>query len=296
MKRIMLFIMTNIAIMVVLSITLRLLGVDSILAENGSDLNIQALVILSGVIGFGGSFISLLMSKWMAKRMTGAVVITNPRSNIEKWLMSTVEKQAAIVGIKMPEVAIFPSPDMNAFATGASKNNSLVAVSQGLLDNMSQGEVEAVVGHEMSHVANGDMVTLTLIQGVVNTFVVFLSRVVGHIVDRVILKNNQGHGIGYFVTVMISQVVLSILASTIVMYFSRQREYVADTGGADLAGHQNMISALKRLGQVEPEALPEQMAAFGISDKKGIMDLFSSHPPIESRIEALEKRAMNRSS
>ena len=294
MKRIMLFIMTNVAIMVVLSITLRLLGVDSILAENGSDLNIQALVILSGVIGFGGSFISLLMSKWMAKRMTGALVITNPTSNIEKWLMSTVEKQAEIVGIKMPEVAIFPSPAMNAFATGASKNKSLVAVSQGLLDNMSQGEVEAVVGHEMSHVANGDMVTLTLIQGVVNTFVVFLSRVVGHIVDRVILKNNQGHGIGYFVTVIISQVILSILASTIVMYFSRQREYVADTGGADLAGHQNMINALKRLGQVEPEALPEQMAAFGINDKKGFMALFSSHPPIESRIEALEKRAMNR--
>jgi len=293
MKRIMLFIMTNVAIMVVLSITLRLLGVDSILAENGSDLNIQALVILSGVIGFGGSFISLLMSKWMAKRMTGAVVITNPTSNIEKWLMRTVEKQAEIVGIKMPEVAIFPSPAMNAFATGASKNKSLVAVSQGLLDNMTQGEVEAVVGHEMSHVANGDMVTLTLIQGVVNTFVVFLSRVVGHVVDRVILKNNQGHGIGYFVTVLVSQVVLSILASTIVMYFSRQREYVADTGGADLAGHQNMIGALKRLGQVEPEALPEQMAAFGINDKNGIMALFSSHPPIESRIEALEKRAMN---
>jgi len=294
MKRIMLFIMTNVAIMVVLSITLRLLGVDSILAENGSDLNIQALVILSGVIGFGGSFISLLMSKWMAKRMTGAVVITNPTSNIEQWLMRTVEKQSEIVGIKMPEVAIFPSPAMNAFATGASKNNALVAVSQGLLDNMSQGEVEAVVGHEMSHVANGDMVTLTLIQGVVNTFVVFLSRIVGHVVDRVILKNNQGHGIGYFVTVMISQVVLSILASTIVMYFSRQREYIADTGGADLAGHQNMIGALKRLGQVEPEALPEQMAAFGINDKGGIMALFSSHPPIESRIEALEKRAMNR--
>jgi len=294
MKRIMLFIMTNVAIMVVLSITLRLLGVDSILAENGSDLNIQALVILSGVIGFGGSFISLLISKWMAKRMTGAVVITNPTSNIEKWLMRTVEKQAEIVGIKMPEVAIFPSPAMNAFATGASKNNALVAVSQGLLDNMSQGEVEAVVGHEMSHVANGDMVTLTLIQGVVNTFVVFLSRIIGHVVDRVILKNNQGHGIGYFVTVLVSQVVLSILASTIVMYFSRQREYIADTGGADLAGHKNMIGALKRLGQVEPEALPEQMAAFGINDKNGIMALFSSHPPIESRIEALEKRAMNR--
>ena len=295
MKRIMLFIMTNIAIMAVLSITLRLLGVDSILAENGSDLNIQALVILSGVIGFSGSLISLLMSKWMAKRMTGAVVITNPSSNIEKQLMTTVENQAKIVGIKMPEVAIFPSPDMNAFATGASKNKSLMAVSQGLLDNMSQGEVEAVVGHEMSHIANGDMVTLALIQGVVNTFVVFLSRVVGHVVDRVILKNNQGHGIGYFVTVMIAQVVLSILASTIVMYFSRKREFIADTGGADLAGHQNMINALKRLGQVAPAPLPEQMAAFGINDKGGFMALFSSHPPIEARIAALEEHAISRS-
>ena len=296
MKRIMLFIFTNIAIMLVLSITLRLLGVDSILAENGSDLNIQALVILFGVIGFGGSFISLLMSKWMAKRMTGAVVISSPSNNIEKWLINTVEKQAQIVGIKMPEVAIFPSPSMNAFATGASKNKSLMAVSQGLLDNMSQGEIEAVVGHEMSHIANGDMVTLTLIQGVVNTFVVFLSRVIGHIVDRVILKNNRGHGIGYFVTVLVAQMVLSILASTIVMYFSRKREFVADTGGADLAGHQNMINALKRLGQVEPEALPEQMAAFGINDKKSnIMALFSTHPPIEDRMEALENRARNRS-
>ncbi len=295
MKRIMLFIMTNIAIMVVLSITLSLLGVDSILAENGSDFNIQALVILSGVIGFGGSFISLLISKWMAKRMTGAVVIMNPTSNIEKWLISTVEKQAEIVGIKMPEVAIFPSPAMNAFATGASKNKALMAVSQGLLDNMTQGEIEAVVGHEMSHIANGDMVTLALIQGVVNTFVVFLSRVIGHIVDRVILKNDRGHGIGYFVTVMVAQVVLSILASTIVMYFSRKREYIADTGGADLAGHQNMINALKRLGQAVPEPLPEQMAAFGINDKGGIMALFSSHPPIEARIVALEERAMRRS-
>jgi len=295
MKRILLFIMTNIAIMVVLSITLRILGVDSILAENGSDLNIQALVILSGVIGFGGSFISLLISKWMAKRMTGAVVITNSGSNIEKWLVSTVEKQAKIVGVKMPEVAIFPSPAMNAFATGASKNNALMAVSQGLLDNMSQGEIEAVVGHEMSHIANGDMVTLTLIQGVVNTFVVFLSRIVGHVVDRVILKNERGHGIGYFVTVMVAQVVLSILASTIVMYFSRKREFIADTGGADLAGHQNMINALKHLGQVEPEALPEQMAAFGINDKGGFMALFSSHPPIGARIAALEERAKGRS-
>lgn len=289
----MLFLLTNIAIMVVLSVTLRLLGVDNVLAENGSDLNIQALVILSGVIGFGGSFISLLISKWMAKRMTGAVVITEPRTNVEKWLISTVEKQAKIVGIKMPEVAIFPSEAMNAFATGANKNNALMAVSQGLLNSMSKGEIEAVVGHEMSHIANGDMVTLALIQGVVNTFVIFLSRVIGHIVDRVILKNNQGYGIGYFVTVIASQIVLSILASTIVMYFSRKREFIADTGGADLAGHQNMIGALKRLGQVEPEPLPEQLAAFGINDKGGIMALFSSHPPIEARIAALEKRAAN---
>lgn len=280
--------------MAVLSITLRLLGVDSILAENGSDLNIQALVILSGVIGFGGSFISLLISKWMAKRMTGAVVITRPSTNMERWLVGIVEKQTKIVGIKMPEVAIFPSPNMNAFATGATKNNALVAVSQGLLDNMSKGEIEAVVGHEMSHVANGDMVTLALIQGVVNTFVVFLSRIVGHVVDRVILKNQSGHGMGYFVTVMVAQVILSVLASTIVMYFSRKREFIADTGGADLAGNQNMINALKRLGQVEPEPLPEQMAAFGINDKGGIMALFSSHPPIEARILALEKRAMTR--
>jgi len=235
-----------------------------------------------------------LISKWMAKRMTGAVVITDPSTEVERWLIKTVEKQAEIVGIKMPEVAIFPSPSMNAFATGASKNKALMAVSQGLLDNMSQGEIEAVVGHEMSHIANGDMVTLALIQGVVNTFVVFLSRVVGHVVDRVILKNSHGHGIGYFITVIAAQIVLSILASTIVMYFSRKREFIADTGGADLAGHQNMINALKRLGQVEPEALPEQMAAFGINDKSGFMALFSSHPPIELRIEALEKRAVIR--
>ena len=296
MQRILLFLITNIAIMLVLSITLRLLGVDSILADNGSDLDIQALVILSGVIGFGGSFISLLISKWMAKRMTGAVVIKQPTSSIEKWLVETVAKQAAIVGIKMPEVAIFPSPEMNAFATGASKNKALVAVSQGLLDNMAQGEIEAVLGHEMSHIANGDMVTLTLIQGVVNTFVVFLSRIVGHVVDRVILKNERGHGIGYFVTVMISQLVLSILASTIVMYFSRKREYIADTGGADLAGHQNMINALKRLAQREPESLPEQLSSFCIDKKSkpGFSQLWASHPPIEDRIAALEERARSR--
>lgn len=292
MKRIFLFLLTNIAIMLVLSITLSLLGVDSVLAENGSDLNIQSLVILSGVIGFGGSFISLFISKWMAKRMTGAVVIKTPSNNTEKWLVDTVEKQAKIVGIKMPEIAVFPSSEMNAFATGASKNNALVAVSEGLLANMTQGEIEAVIGHEMSHVANGDMVTLTLIQGVVNTFVVFLSRLIGHVVDRVILKNERGHGIGYFISVLVAQVVLSILASTIVMYFSRKREFIADTGGADLAGHDNMINALKRLSQKEPEALPEQLAAFGIGEKtkRGLSHLWSSHPPMEDRIAALEYR------
>ena len=226
--------------------------------------------------------------------MTGAIVISSPKNNIEKWLNETVKNQSEIVGIKAPEVAIFPSSQMNAFATGASKNSALVAVSQGLLDNMTQGEIEAVVGHEMSHVANGDMVTLTLIQGVVNTFVIFFSRVIGHVVDRVILKNQRGYGIGYFVTTIFAQIVLSILASVIVMYFSRKREYVADTGGADLAGHQNMINALKRLGQKEPEPLPEQLAAFGIGEKpkSNRSQIWSSHPPLEDRIKALEKRAL----
>ena len=294
MQRIFLFLLTNIAIMVILSITLRILGVESLLMQNGSDLNINALVIFSGVFGFGGAFISLAISKWMAKRMTKAKVISSPSNNIEKWLIEIVEKQSSIVGIKMPEVAIFPSNQMNAFATGASKNNALVAISQGLLDNMTKGEIEAVVGHEMSHVANGDMVTLTLIQGVVNTFVIFFSRVIGHIVDRVILKNQRGYGIGYFVTTIFAQVILSILASIIVMYFSRKREYIADTGGADLAGHQNMINALKRLGQREPEPLPEQLAAFGIGEKpkSNRSQLWSSHPPLEDRIKALEKRAL----
>ena len=293
MQRIFLFLITNIAIMVILSITLRILGVESLLMQNGSDLNINALVIFSGVFGFGGAFISLAISKWMAKRMTGAIVISSPKNNMEKWLIKTVKNQSEIVGIKMPEVAIFPSNQMNAFATGATKNNALVAVSQGLLDNMTQGEIEAVVGHEMSHVANGDMVTLTLIQGVVNTFVIFFSRVIGHVVDRVILKNQRGYGIGYFVTTIFAQVVLSILASIIVMYFSRKREYIADTGGADLAGHQNMINALKRLGKKEPEPLPEQLAAFGIGEKpkSNRSQLWSSHPPLKDRIKALEKRA-----
>ena len=295
MQRIFLFLVTNIAIMIILSITLRILGVESLLAQNGSDLNINALVIFSGIFGFGGAFISLAISKWMAKRMTGAKVIESGSNSTEKWLLETVKAQSKIVGIKMPEVAIFPSPQMNAFATGASKNNALVAVSQGLLDSMSKGEIEAVLGHEMSHVANGDMVTLTLIQGVVNTFVIFFSRVIGHVVDRVILKNQRGHGIGYFVTTIFAQIVLSILASIVVMYFSRKREFVADTGGADLAGHQNMINALKRLAQKEPEPLPEQLAAFGIGEKPkaGKSQLWSSHPPLEDRIKALEERSKN---
>ena len=281
--------------MIILSITLRILGVESLLAQNGSDLNINALVIFSGIFGFGGAFISLAISKWMAKRMTGAKVIESGSNITEKWLLETVEAQSKIVGIKMPEVAIFPSPQMNAFATGASKNNALVAVSQGLLDSMTKGEIEAVLGHEMSHVANGDMVTLTLIQGVVNTFVIFFSRVIGHVVDRVILKNQRGHGIGYFVTTIFAQIVLSILASIVVMYFSRKREFVADTGGADLAGHQNMINALKRLAQKEPEPLPEQLAAFGIGEKRKTSksQLWSSHPPLEDRIKALEERSKN---
>ena len=292
MQRIFLFLLTNIAIMVILSITLRILGVESLLMQNGSDLNINALVIFSGVFGFGGAFISLAISKWMAKRTTGAKVIEQPANNVEDWLLRTVEKQSKIVGIKMPEVAIFPSTQMNAFATGASKNKALVAVSQGLLDNMTQGEIEAVVGHEMSHVANGDMGTLTLIQGVLNTFVIFISRVIAHVVDRVILKNQRGYGIGYFITTMFAQIVLSILASMIVMYFSRKREYIADTGGADLAGHQNMINALKRLAKKEPEPLPDQLAAFGISAKAKTSrsKLLTSPPPLEDRIRALEER------
>lgn len=296
MKRIFLLIATNIAIIIVLSITLRLLGVDSLLEENGSSLNINALLIFSTIFGFGGAFISLAISKWMAKRISGAKVIKKASSNQEQWLLDTVAKQAQIVGVRMPEVAIFPSQDMNAFATGMSKNKALVAVSQGLLTRMNQGEIEAVLGHEMSHVANGDMVTLTLIQGVVNTFVIFLSRVIGHIVDRVILKNDRGHGMGYFITTIIAEIILSILASTIVMYYSRKREFVADTGGADLAGSQNMVSALRTLSQKEPQALPEQLSAFGIGEakKQGWKALWSSHPPIEDRIAALEQREIDK--
>jgi heat shock protein HtpX len=293
MKRIALFLITNLAILVVLSIVLSLLGVDSLLAENGVDLDLQALLIFSAVIGMTGSFISLAMSKWSAKQMTGAKVITHAENKTQQWLLATVKRQASQAGIKMPEVAIYTSADVNAFATGMSRNNALVAVSSGLIESMKMDEAEAVLAHEVSHVANGDMVTLALIQGVVNTFVIFASRVVGHIIDRVVLKNERGHGIGFFVSSMIAQIVFGILASTIVMYFSRRREFKADAGAAELAGSEKMIAALRRLQSIhQPSKLPEEMAAFGINGgvAEGFKKLFLSHPPLEERIAALQSR------
>jgi heat shock protein HtpX len=291
MKRVFLFLATNIAILVVLSITLSILGVDRILDEQGVNLDMRALLIFSAVFGMGGAFISLAISKWSAKRMTGAKVIEQPENETEAWLVNVVSNQAQAAGIGMPEVAIFDSPAPNAFATGMSRNSALVAVSSGLLRSMKRGEVEAVLGHEVSHVANGDMVTLALIQGVVNTFVIFFSRVIGHVVDRVVFKVERGHGPAFLITSIIAQVVLGILASTIVMWFSRWREYRADAGGASLAGRQKMIAALQRLQMASGEAsLPDQLAAFGISERKsdGIKRLFMSHPPLEERIAALQ--------
>jgi heat shock protein HtpX len=249
-------------------------------------------LIFSGVVGFAGSFISLLTSKFAAKMMTRARVITSPANATESWLVNTVARQASAAGIGTPEVAIYDSPEVNAFATGASRNNALVAVSSGLLNGMRQNEVEAVLAHEVSHVANGDMVTMALLQGVVNTFVIFLSRVVGFFVDRVLLRNERGMGIGFFVSSLIAQIVLGILASTIVMWFSRQREFRADAGAAKLAGSTNMIAALQRLGQIhQPQALPESLAAFGIAGgvPTGMKKLFMSHPPISERIQALRE-------
>ncbi|OGP66897.1 MAG: zinc metalloprotease HtpX [Deltaproteobacteria bacterium RBG_16_44_11] len=292
MKRILLFLVTNIAVLIVLGIVLRLLGVDRILDESGVGLNYWNLLVFAAVFGFGGSFISLAISKWMAKRMTGAQVITNPRSAAEIWLVDTVKKHAKVANIGMPEVAIFDSPAPNAFATGMNKNNALVAVSSGLLSTMNKEEVAAVIGHEVSHVANGDMITLTLIQGVVNTFVIFFSRVVGHFVDRVILKNEEGHGLGFFLTTIIAQIVFGILASIIVLWFSRKREFSADKGGAKLAGTQSMIAALEKLKKGVGQPLPDQMSAFGINgkpSKHGLKLLFMSHPPLDDRIEALKK-------
>ncbi len=290
MKRVFLFIITNLAIIVVLSITLRLFGFERILDEQGTDLDINSLLLFAAVFGFGGSFMSLAMSKWTAKRFTGAQVIEMPRNAQEHWLVATVQRQAKIAGIGMPEVAIYEAPDVNAFATGMSKNAALVAVSTGLLSNMSQDEAEAVLAHEVSHIANGDMVTLALIQGVVNTFVIFLSRVIGHTIDRAVFKTQEGHGPAFWVTTIIAEIVLGVLASIIVMWFSRQREFRADAGGASLAGKEKMIAALRRLQLTHKHAhLPDQLAAFGISgSRNGLTRLFMSHPPLEERIAALE--------
>ena len=292
MKRIALFLATNIAVLVVLSVVLQLLGIESILNEQGTNLDLQALLIFSAVIGFGGSFISLAMSKWAAKRMTGARVIETPRNSVESWLLSTAQRQAREAGIACPEVAIYDSPDVNAFATGANKNKALVAVSTGLLNQLGEREVEAVLGHELSHVANGDMVTLALIQGVVNTFVIFLSRVVGFLVDRLVFRTERGIGPGFFIASIVAQILLGILASAIVMWFSRRREFRADEGGARLAGRDSMIGALRGLQRLQaPGSLPESMRAFGISAGRaaGLKRLFVSHPPLEERIAALQK-------
>ncbi len=290
MKRIALFLFTNLAIVLVLSVTMQLLGVEPYLNQQG--LNLGSLLIFAAVMGMGGSLISLVISKWTAKRMVGAQVIETPATATEIWLLETVRRQAKAAGIGMPEVALYDSPDINAFATGMNRNSALVAVSTGLLQHMSRDEAEAVLGHEISHVANGDMVTLALIQGVVNTFVIFLSRIVGQIVDRVVFKTERGQGPAFFITSIVAQLVLGVLASIIVMWFSRQREFRADRGGATLAGRQKMIAALEKLklGQNQPH-LPEKMAAFGISGGAGmgLKRLFMTHPPLDERIAALKQ-------
>lgn len=287
MKRIFLFLATNMAIVLVLSVSMRLLGVEPYL--NASGLNLTSLLIFAAAMGFGGSFISLAISKWSAKKAMGVQVIETPANSTESWLLETVHTYAAKAGIKMPEVGIFDTSEVNAFATGMSRNSSLVAVSSGLLQRMSKREAEAVIGHEIAHVANGDMVTLALIQGVVNTFVMFLSRVIGHLVDRVVFKTERGQGPAFFVTMIVAELVLGVLASIIVMWFSRQREFRADRGGANLAGRQHMIAALERLNSLHPAPLPEKLAAFGISGGggDGIKRLFMTHPPLAERIAAL---------
>jgi len=286
MKRIILFLLTNFAVMVVLSISVRLLGLDRFLTANG--LNLGALLAFSMFVGFAGSIFSLLISKWMAKFSTGAHVIETPQTADEQWLVSTVRRHAEKAGIGMPEVAIYEG-EPNAFATGAFRDSSLVAVSTGLLGSMTREEVDAVLGHEIAHVANGDMVTLTLIQGVVNTFVIFFSRVAGYLVDKVVFKTERGVGPGYYITSIVCEIVFGILASMIVAWFSRYREFRADAGSAALMGSPRpMIAALRRLGGVEAGELPKAIKAFGITDKAGFMALFSSHPPIEARIAALE--------
>jgi heat shock protein HtpX len=288
MKRTVLFLATNLAIVLVLSISMRLLGIGPYLDEQG--LNLNALLVFAALMGFGGAFISLAISKWSAKRMSGAVVIERPSTPVEAWLIETVRRQAQAAGIGMPEVAIFDAPEVNAFATGMSRNKALVAVSRGLLAAMSKDEAEAVLAHEVSHIANGDMVTLTLIQGVVNTFVIFLSRVIGHLVDKVVFRTERSHGPAFFITYIFAELVLGVLASIIVMWFSRQREFRADAGAAALAGREKMIAALQRLkAAYEPSSLPKQMVSFAISGGMGggLKRLFASHPGLDERIAAL---------
>ena len=289
-KRIVLFLITNLAVLFVLNITMRLLGVDRMLSQSGGGLNLGSLLVFAAVIGFGGSLISLAMSKWSAKFMTGARVIDTPRTEAEQWLVETVRRQAQQANIGMPDVAVYDAPDVNAFATGMSRNSALVAVSSGLLANMTRAQAEAVLAHEVTHVANGDMVTLALIQGVVNTFVIFLSRIIGNLVDKVVFKTERGNGPAFWITSIIAELVLGILASIIVMWFSRRREFRADAGGAALAGREKMIAALERLKQAhQPAQLPAQMRAFGIAGGQagGFARLFMSHPPLDERIEAL---------
>ena len=290
MKRILLFLVTNLAVVFVISIVIKLLGIDHYLAARGGET--AQLLLFAALLGFGGAIVSLLISKWSAKRMMGVRIIEQPRDAVETWLVETVRRQSREVGIGMPEVGIFDSADPNAFATGANRNKALVAVSTGLLQRMKREEVEAVLGHEVGHVANGDMVTLTLIQGVVNTFVFFFARIIGSFVDRAIFKNEEGRGVGYLVVVMVTELLLGILASIIVMWFSRQREFRADVAGARLSSPRHMVGALEALKRVhQPEALPQQMAAFGINGGigGGLKKLFMSHPPLDERIDALKR-------
>jgi heat shock protein HtpX len=288
-KRIILFVATNFAILFVLNVVLAALERAGVFGDEGLRAQYGPLMVMSVMFGFGGSFISLLMSKWIAKWTTGAKVIDSPRNATEAWLLETVRRQAQQAGIGVPEVAIYDAPEMNAFATGASKNSSLVAVSTGLVQQMEREEIEAVLAHEVSHVANGDMVTLTLIQGVLNTFVIFFSRIIGGLIDSALRsRDDRGRGLGYFAAVIVCELVLGILATIIVMWFSRWREFRADRGGAHLAGKPAMVRALRRLGRNEGSTLPESMAAFGVSGGGAILGLFRSHPPIEQRIRALE--------
>ncbi|MDX1733415.1 MAG: protease HtpX [Halioglobus sp.] len=290
--RILLFLATNLAVLVLVSTVFKLLGLEGILAANGVDLNLGPLLIFCALFGFGGAMISLFISKWMAKRGTGTYVIEQPQNREEQWLVDTVRELAEEAGIGMPEVGIFPSDASNAFATGWNRNDALVAVSAGMLRRFSPEEVRAVMAHEIGHVANGDMVTLTLIQGVVNTFVMFFARIIGHTVDRVVFKTERGYGIGYYVVTFVAEIVLGLLASMIVAWFSRWREYRADNAGATLASRAGMISALQRLQleQTQPQDLPGELTAFGISEqlKQGIGSLLASHPPLDDRIRALQ--------